>query len=53
MITMLMDIVSKFATGTKVARFLIYLGILSPNFLLKRIFGEINAYETRREFIEI
>ncbi|XP_043287897.1 phospholipid-transporting ATPase ABCA1-like [Venturia canescens] len=47
MVTMLMDIINKYATGQQIRHLLIYLGILSPNFLLSRIFNEINSYETR------
>lgn len=50
MISALMNVVKNFSTGSGIRHFLLYLGILSPNFLLDRIFSEINAYERQREF---
>ncbi|KAF7992262.1 hypothetical protein HCN44_001587 [Aphidius gifuensis] len=41
----LMNTVKNFATGSGIKHILLYAGIFSPNFLLDRIFNEINAYE--------
>lgn len=45
MVTVVMNVLSDFLKGPKASRFFIYLGILSPNFLLKRYFEQIDAYE--------
>ncbi|KAK0158992.1 hypothetical protein PV328_009925 [Microctonus aethiopoides] len=48
----LMNIFSTFLHGTAIRRFLLYLGIITPNFILKRIFIEVAADENRLNGIQ-
>lgn len=48
----LMNIFSSFLRGTAIRRFLLYLGIISPNFILKRFFIEVAADENRLNGIQ-
>ncbi|KAK0162596.1 hypothetical protein PV327_006362 [Microctonus hyperodae] len=48
----LMNIFSSFLRGTAIRRFLLYLGIITPNFLLRRMFFEVAADENRLNGIQ-
>ena len=45
-----MIVLNNFAKGNGISRLFVYLGILSPNLLLSRIFDEINADEESRMY---